>query len=130
VADRAGGRTEAAPTPGRNGALVLTPRDDLRRKRRRYRKIHVSCDNAGGPTRLEVIPDLWKGEGRIEGHLLPSSSPDLNPIERVGWPRHETITRNQRGKDLSEFLDQVFAGLGQENPFQIEGSVYPKAKAA
>jgi putative transposase len=68
--------------------------------------------------------------GRIEGHLLPSSSPDLNPIERVGWPRHETITRNQRGKDLSEFLDQVFAGLGQENPFQIEGSVYPKAKAA
>jgi hypothetical protein len=24
----------------------------------------------------------------------------------------------------------VFAWLGQENPFEIEGSVYPKARAA
>jgi putative transposase len=121
--------TEAAPKPGRNGALFLKRRDDLRRKLRRYRKIHVICDNAGGPTSLEVIPDLWKGEGRIEVHLLPPYPPDLNPIERVWWHLHENITWNHRCKDLSELLDQVFARLGQENPFQIEGSVYPKAKA-
>ena len=122
--------TEAAPKQGRNGVLFLKHLDDRRRKLRRDRKIHVICDNAGGPTSLEVIQDLWKCEGRIEVHLLPSYSPDLNPIERVWWHLHETITRNHRCQDLGELLDQVFAWLGQETPFQIEGSVYPKAKAA
>jgi putative transposase len=62
--------------------------------------------------------------------LLPPYSPDLNPIERVWWHLHENITRNHRCQDLSELLDQVFTWLGQENPFQIEGSVYPEVKAA
>jgi transposase len=122
--------TEAAPKQGRNGALFIKHWDDLRRRLRRYPKIHVICDNAGGHTSLEVIRYLWKGEGRIEVHLLPSYSPDLNPIERVWWHLHENITRNHRCKDLGELLDRVFTWLGQENPFQIEGSVYPKAKAA
>ncbi len=122
--------TEAAPKQGRNGALFLKHLDDLRRRLRRYKKIHVICDNAGSHTSLEVIQYLWKWEGRIEVHLLPRYSPDLNPIERVWWHLHEDITRNHRCKDLEELLDQVFAWLGQESPFQIEGSVYPKAKAA
>jgi putative transposase len=122
--------TEAAPKQGRNGALFLKHLDELRQRLRRYKKIHVICDNASCHTSLEVIEYLWKWEGRIEVHLLPAYSPDLNPIERVWWHLHETITRNHRCKDLGELLDQVFAWLGQENPFQIEGSVYPKAKAA
>ena len=122
--------TEAVPKPGRHGALFLKHLDDLRRRLRRSRKIQGIGDNAGGHTRLEVIQDLWKWEGRIEVHLLPSSSPDLNPIERVWWHLHETITRNHRCTDLGELLDQMFTWLGQENPFPIEGSVYPKAKAA
>ncbi|HSB79005.1 MAG TPA: IS630 family transposase [Candidatus Methylomirabilis sp.] len=122
--------TEAAPKQGRNGALFIKHLDERRRRLRRYRKIHVICDNAGGHTSLEVIQYLWKWEGRIEVHLLPSYSPDLNPIERVWWHLHENITRNHRCKDLGELLDRVFAWLGQESPFQIEGSVYPKANAA
>jgi putative transposase len=122
--------TEAAPKQGRNGALFLKHLDELRRKLRRYRKIHVICDNASCHTSLEVIQYLWEWEGRIEVHLLPPYSPDLNPIERVWWHLHENITRNHRCKDLGELLDQVFTWLGQANPFQIEGSVYPKAKAA
>jgi putative transposase len=82
--------TEAAPKQGRNGALFIKHLDDLQRKRRRDRKIHVLCDNAGGHTSLEMIQYLWKWEGRIEVHLLPSYSPDLNPIERVWWHLHET----------------------------------------
>lgn len=122
--------TEAAPKQGRNSALFLKHLDDLRRKLRRYRKIHVICDNASCHTSREVIEYLWDWEGRIEVHLLPSYSPDLNPIERVWWHLHENITRNHRCKDLGELLDQVFAWLGQANPFEIEGSVYPKARAA
>ncbi len=122
--------TEAAPKHGRHGALFLKHLDELRRRLGRYRKIHVICDNAGGHTSLAVIQYLGKWEGRIEIHLLPSYSPELNPIERVWWHLHENITRNHRCKDLGELLDRVFAWLGQEHPFQIEGSVYPKAKAA
>ncbi len=122
--------TEAAPKQGRNSALFIKHLDDLRRRLRRYKKIHVICDNAGFHTSLEVIQYLWKHEGRIPVHLLPSYSPDYNPIERVWWHLHETITRNHRCQDLTEWLDRVFAWLEQENPFQIEGSVYPKPKAA
>jgi hypothetical protein len=64
--------TEAAPKQGRNGALFLKHLDELRRRLRRYRKIHVICDNASGHTSLEVIQYLWEREGRIEVHLLPS----------------------------------------------------------
>jgi transposase len=122
--------TEAAPKQGRNGALFIKHLDELRQRLRRYKKIHVICDNASCHTSLEVIQYLWKHEGRIEVHLLPAYSPDFNPIERVWWHLHENITRNHRCKDLGELLDQVFAWLGARNPFEIEGSVYPKAKAA
>jgi len=122
--------TEAAPKQGRNSKLFLRHLDDLRRRLRRYKKVHVICDKAGFHTSHEVIEYLWKWEGRIEVHLLPSYSPDYNPIERVWWHLHEEITRNHRCKGSAELLDKVFAWLGQENPFEIEGSVYPKAKAA
>ena len=62
--------------------------------------------------------------------MLRGYSAVFNPIERVWWHWHENITRNHRCKDLGELLDQVFAWLGARNPFEIEGSVYPKAKAA
>jgi hypothetical protein len=122
--------TEAAPKPGRNGALFLEHLDDLRRKLRCYRKIHVIGDNASCHTSLEVIQDLWEWGGRIEVHLLPPTAPDLNPIEGVWWHLHETITRNHRCKGLGEFLDQVSTWLGRTSPFEVEGSVYPKARAA
>jgi len=122
--------TEADPKQGRNGALFLKHLEDLRRRLRRYKKIHVICDKAGFHTSHAVIEYLWKHEGRIEVHLLPSYSPDYNPIERVWWHLNEEITRNHRCKDPKELLDKVFAWLGEENPFGIEGSVYPKAKTA
>ena len=70
--------------------------------------IHVICDNAELSHEPEVIEYLWKWEGRIEVRLLPPSSPDLNPIERVCWHLHENITPTHRCKDLGELLNQVF----------------------
>jgi putative transposase len=122
--------TEADPKQGRNGALSIKHLEDLRRRLRRYKEIHVICDRAGSHTSHAVIEYLWEHEGRIEVHLLPSYSPDYNPIERVWWYLREEITRNHRCKDPRELLDEVFAWLGERNPFEIEGSVYPKAKAA
>ena len=122
--------TEAGPKQGRDSSLFIKHLDDLRRRLRRYKKIHVICDNAGFHTSYQVIEYLWKWEDRIEVHLLPSYSPDYNPIERVWWHLREEITRNHRCKDLGELVDMVFLWLGERNPFEIEGSVYPKAKAA
>jgi putative transposase len=121
--------TEAAPKQGRNSKLFLRHLDDLRRKLRRYRKIHVICDNASCHTSTEVIEYLWKWEGRIEVHLLPSYSPDLNPIERVWWLLHEHITRNHRCKSLEELLELVFAWLEAESPFCVEDKEYREEKA-
>jgi putative transposase len=122
--------TEAAPKQRRDSSLFIKHWDDLRRRLRRYKKIHVICDNAGFHTSHEVIEYLWKHEGRIEVHLLPSYSPDYNPIERVWWHLREEITRNHRCKDLGELVGRVFAWLDERNPFEIESSVYPKANAA
>jgi transposase len=122
--------TEAAPKQGRNAALFVRHLEDLRRRLRRYRKIHVICDNAKGHTGLEVIEYLWKHEGRIEVHLLPNYAPDLNPIERVWWVLHEHITRNHRCKSLEELLELVFAWLEEQTPFTVEDSEYQVTKAA
>jgi putative transposase len=122
--------TEAGPKQGRDSSLFIKHLDDLRRRLRRYKTIHVICDNAGFHTSHEVIEYLWKHEGRLEVHLLPSYSPDYNPIERVWWHLREEITRNHRCQDLGELVGRVFAWLEERNPFEVEGSVYPRAKAA
>jgi transposase len=122
--------TEAAPKQGRNAALFIEHLEELRRRLRRYRKIHVICDNAKSHTGLEVIEYLWKHEGRIEVHLLPNYAPELNPIERVWWVLHEHVTRNHRCQILEELLEMVFAWLEERNPFPVEDSEYQAAEAA
>ena len=116
--------TEGKPRQGRNPALFLAHLDDLRSRLRRYRKIHVICDNAKCHNSDEVKIYLWDYRDRIEVHFLPAYSPDCNPIERVWWHLHEEITRNHRCHSLEELLDLTFAWLGSRNPFQVEGSVY------
>ncbi len=122
--------TTGQPKQGRNTALFLAHLDDLRSRLRRYRKIHVICDNAKCHTSDEVAVYLWEHRERIKLHLLPKYSPDCNPIERVWWHLHEAVTRNHRCQSMQELLDLTFAWLGSRNPFQVEGSVYPKARAA
>jgi transposase len=49
--------------------------------------------------------DRWSH--RIQLHFLPKYAPETNPIERVWWHFHETITRNHRCRDLAELLEQA-----------------------
>ena len=122
--------TEGKPKQGRDTTLFLAHLDDLRSRLRRYRVIHVICDGAKCHTGDEVAVYLWDHRDRIKLHLLPKYSPDCNPIERVWWHPHEAVTRNHRCQSMQELLDLTFAWLGSRNPFQVEGSVYPKARAA
>jgi transposase len=122
--------TEGRPKQGRNTALFLTHLDELRGRLRRYRKIHVICDQAKCHTSAEVAVYLWEHQERVELHLLPKYSPDCNPIERVWWHLHEEITRNHRCQTMQELLDLTFAWLKNRNPLKVEGSVYHGKVAA
>lgn len=109
----------------RDGALFVRHLHELRRRLRRYRVIHVLCDNA------KFHHDCWAvwefchryGE-RVQLHFLPKYAPELNPIERVWWVLHERITRNHQCRDLEELVDLTMAWLTDRKRFKIDTSVY------
>jgi putative transposase len=117
----------------RDGELFVRHLEDLRRRLRRYRVIHVICDNArfhqaAKCKRLQEYLQRWGH--RIVLHYLPLYAPEANPVERVWWHLHDEITRNHQCHTLEELLDLVFRWLENGNPFEIEGSVYPTPEAA
>jgi len=117
----------------RDGALFIRHLDELRLRLRRYRVIHVICDNARfhRAEKCKRVQEYLKHWGhRIRLHYLPTYAPEANPIERVWWHLHDEITRNHRCQTLTELLDLVFRWLEAGSPFEIEGSVYPEPRAA
>ncbi len=122
----------SAPGTRRNADLFLAHLDELRRRFRRYRVIHVICDNARfhDPARCRKVREYLRRWGhRIRLHFLPTYAPETNPIERVWWHLHEEITRNHRCRDIDELLDLVFSWLAVGSHFAIETSLYDTAKA-
>jgi transposase len=116
--------TEGKPGQGHNTDLFLAHLDDLRRRLRCYRVIHVICDNAKPHQAKRVRDYLAKHGGRVVLHYLPTYAPQTNPIERVWWHLHEEITRNHRCRTMDELLDQVFEWLNRGSRFKIETSKY------
>ncbi|MFQ5705627.1 MAG: IS630 family transposase [Gemmatimonadales bacterium] len=122
--------TEGFLGEGRNSVLFVRHLDDLRHHLRRYRKIHVICDNARfhDCRRVHEYPAVW--DHRIELHFLPAYSPDTNPIERIWWHLHNEITRNHRCRTMDELLDLVFDWLENRVPFEVERDAYTRKQAA
>jgi putative transposase len=114
---------------GRNAALFVRHLEDLRHRLRRYRKIHVLCDNAKTHDCAKVTAYLKEHGDRIVLHYLPKRAPECNPIERVWWHLHDEVTRNHTCRTMAELLELALAWLDSRNPFAIEGSVYPRPKA-
>jgi transposase len=52
---------------------------------------------------------------RIQIHFLPAYSPETNPIERVCWHLHETITRNHRCATMEELGSLACEWLASNN---------------
>jgi transposase len=122
--------TEGRPRQGRNTELFLAHLDELRRVYRRYRVIHVICDNAKPHQAKRVREYLAKHAGRVVIHYLPAYAPQTNPIERVWWHLHEEITRNHRCRDMEELLELVRAWLVADHTFPIESDVYADLRMA
>jgi transposase len=117
----------------RDAALFVAHLDDLRRRFRYCRVIHVICDNARFHTiagsRL-VRAYLAGHGGRVVLHYLPAYSPQDNPVERVWWHLHEQVTRNHRCASIEELVKLTMAWLDEHGTFKIEGRMYERLKAA
>ncbi len=117
---------------GRNAGLFVRHLEDLRQSFRRYRKIHVICDNARFHTEkgsLLVREYLEEHGDRIVLHYLPSYSPQHNPIERVWWHLREEITRNHRCRDIGELVRLTMDWIEERGAFEIQGAMYQRLKA-
>ena len=126
---RTGRLSASPPTKRRNGDLFFAHLDDLRVRLRGFRRIHIVCDNAAFHRSRAVERYLEKWNDRLQVHFLPKYAPKTNPIERVWWHFHETITRNHRCKNLDELLDQADEWFrNTQHTFYAEmKNIYPKA---
>lgn len=121
---RTGRLLVSAPGRQRNATLFVAHLDDLCRRLRTYRVIHVICDNARFHDCRAVRACLDRHAGRIVLHYLPKYAPETNPIERVWWHLHETITRNHRCRTLQELLDQVYNWIDTQTLFFTQTAYY------
>ena len=111
----------------RNSDLFIEHLDDLRRRFRSYRTIHVICDNAAFHSSRLVMEYLHTHRSRIEIHFLPAYAPETNPIERVWWHLHEVITRNHRSQTIQELIQLANEWFQQQPFFGLETSIYGTA---
>jgi len=110
--------------PKRDAALFVAHLKDLLSRLRRYKKIHVICDNAKFHTSRLVQEFYAQHQDRLEFHPLPRYAPECNPVERVWWRLHEAITRNHTCRSLSELVDLTLAWLTEKRTFRVKDSVY------
>lgn len=108
------------PEGRRNTAMFLAHLDDLRRRLRGWRKVHVICDNAAFHKSRAVREYLAQWGQRIVLHFLPAYAPQTNPIERVWWHLHETITRNHKCQTLEELIDQAYDWFDANNNHYLD----------
>jgi putative transposase len=97
----------SAPGQRRNTDLFLAHLDDLCRRLRAWKRIHVIADNASFHKNRRVTDWLAAKGGRVVLHYLPCRAPEENPIERVFWRLHEDVTRNHRCRTIEELLNEV-----------------------
>jgi len=124
---RTGRLIVSTPTQRRNAQLFVNHLDDVRRNLRGYRKIHVILDNARFHDCQQVREYLSRWGHRIKLHFLPKYAPETNPIERVWWHLHETVTRNHKCQTIHELIEETYAWFEQVKRFPIENSNYAQA---
>lgn len=100
-----------------NADLFVAHRDDLRRRFRGVRRVHVICDNAAFHKSRLVQAYLRDWGHRVVLHFLPRYAPETNPIERIRWELHETLTRNHRCQSIEELLDDVYTWVDAQTTF-------------
>jgi transposase len=117
---RTGTLLVSAPAKRRNAQMFIAHLDDLRRRLRCFKKIHVICDNAPFHDCRKVANYLQRWGHRIVIHYLPKYAPQTNPIERVWWHLHEVVTRNHRCQTIDELLDLAYQWFATNNNHYLD----------
>jgi transposase len=114
---RTGTLVVSPPGFRRNAELFVDHLEDLRCRFRHARKIHVICDNASFHRSRLVREYLQRWNHRVAVHHLPKYAPETNPIERVWWQLHETLTRNHRCATLEELIGDIYDWIEAKKSF-------------
>jgi transposase len=117
---RTGTLLVSKPAKRRNAELFVAHLDDLRRRLRGFKRIHVICDNAPFHDCKRVSEYLDRWGHRIVVHFLPKYAPETNPIERVWWHLHEVITRNHRCRSIDELIDLTYDWFETNNNYFLD----------
>ncbi len=100
----------------KNSAAFIEWLKHLRKCYRRYKRIHVICDNYIIHKSKITQRAVSKMSG-IELHFLPPYSPEYNPIERLWGELHANVTRNHRRRTIRELMEDVNAFLYAASPY-------------
>lgn len=109
----------SAATMRRNSAEFIAHLEDLCRRLRHWKVIHVICDNAAFHKSRVVQRWVAGRGGRVVLHYLPTRAPEENPVERVFWRLHEAVTRNHRCQSITELIEAANDWL------EVEGAGRP-----
>ena len=104
----------SGPTTRRNTTQFIAHLEDLCRRLRRWKVIHVICDNAAFHKSRAVGRWLAARKGRVVVHYLPTRAPQENPVENVFWRLHEAVTRNHRCATIDELIESAVGWLNEE----------------
>jgi len=110
------------PTRRRNSAQFLAHLADLCTRLRRWRTIHVVCDNAAFHKSRVVQRWVAGRNGRVVLHYLPTRAPEENPVERVFWRLHEAVTRNHRCRTIHQLVRKAVDWLEHEGRANVPES--------
>lgn len=114
----------------RNGKLFVQHLEELCRRLRHYKKIHIILDNAKFHYDCtEVWEFCYRHRDRVEFHFLPKYAPELNLIERVWWIVHDQITRCHQCESIEELVDLVLGWIANRRTFELDKSKYEEAPA-
>jgi putative transposase len=110
----------SSPGRCRHAKLFIAHLHDLRRRLRAYWVIRAICDNARFHDCRAVRDYLARHPGRIQLHYLPKYAPETNPMERVWWHLHETITRHHRCQSIDELRNEVYDWAETHQTFYLQ----------
>jgi len=89
----------------KNSALFIELVQELALRYQGAATVHLVADNYVIHHSKMTREALKKLDGKVVLHFLPPYCPDYNPIERVWWNLHASVTRNHRCEDIDALMD-------------------------
>jgi transposase len=97
--------------------LFIALIDELAKRYRRYRKIHLILDNCATHDSKATQAALARHPGKFVLNFLPPFCPDENKIEKLWLHLHANVTRNHRCATIDELAVEVERYLAAAQPY-------------